>query len=89
MQLCIVSTIDSLFLFLFLIPDSLLLLFLFIFYHSVQRAIDNWKALKELEKALKVYWSAKDRLPPRVLNFLFFLWNFLKVLSVSFYLIFG
>lgn len=73
----------------FIIPDSLLLLFLFIFYHSVQRAIDNWKALKELEKALKVYWSAKDRLPPRVLNFLFFLWNFLKVLSVSFYLIFG
>jgi hypothetical protein len=30
------------------------------------RAADNWKNLKELEKAVKVYWSAKDRLPPRV-----------------------
>ena len=49
------------------------------FYHSVQRATDNWKALKELEKALKVYWSAKDKLPPRVLNFLFVLLNFFKV----------
>ncbi|EEF32529.1 hypothetical protein RCOM_0258490 [Ricinus communis] len=31
----------------------------------VCRATDNWKTLKELEKAVKVYWSAKDRLPPR------------------------
>jgi len=30
------------------------------------RASDNWKTLKELEKAIKVYWDAKDRLPPRV-----------------------
>uniref|UniRef100_A0A2N9FC23 Thioredoxin domain-containing protein n=1 Tax=Fagus sylvatica TaxID=28930 RepID=A0A2N9FC23_FAGSY len=34
-------------------------------FERYNRAIDNWKALKELEKALKVYWSAKDRLPPR------------------------
>ncbi|KAF2294910.1 hypothetical protein GH714_026975 [Hevea brasiliensis] len=32
----------------------------------VCRATDNWKTLKELEKAVKVYWSAKDRLPPRL-----------------------
>ena len=30
------------------------------------RAADNWKFLQELEKAAKVYWNAKDRLPPRV-----------------------
>ncbi|KAL0419735.1 UNVERIFIED_CONTAM: Thioredoxin-like fold domain-containing protein MRL7, chloroplastic [Sesamum radiatum] len=29
-------------------------------------ASDNWKVLKELEKAAEVYWKAKDRLPPRV-----------------------
>ncbi|MCI13935.1 hypothetical protein A2U01_0035058, partial [Trifolium medium] len=28
-------------------------------------AADNWKNLKELEKAVKVYWKAKDHLPPR------------------------
>ncbi|XP_021888580.1 thioredoxin-like fold domain-containing protein MRL7, chloroplastic isoform X2 [Carica papaya] len=32
------------------------------------RATDNWKTLKELEKAIKVYWSAKDRLPPRAVK---------------------
>jgi hypothetical protein len=32
------------------------------------RAADNWRCLKELEKAAKVYWSCKDRLPPRVLS---------------------
>lgn len=32
----------------------------------ILRASDNWKVLKELEKAAKVYWNAKDRLPPRV-----------------------
>ncbi|KAK4347059.1 hypothetical protein RND71_033398 [Anisodus tanguticus] len=31
-------------------------------------ASDNWKALKELEKATKVYWSAKERLPPRTVK---------------------
>lgn len=31
------------------------------------RAKDNWKLLMELEKAAKVYWSAKDKLPPRVI----------------------
>lgn len=30
------------------------------------RASDNWRVLKELEKAAEVYWKAKDRLPPRV-----------------------
>lgn len=33
----------------------------------VDRASDNWKALKELEKAVKVYWESRDKLPPRVL----------------------
>ncbi|KAK4482353.1 hypothetical protein RD792_009506 [Penstemon davidsonii] len=32
------------------------------------RASDNWKVLKELEKATKVYWEAKDRLPPRTVK---------------------
>lgn len=32
----------------------------------IHRSSDNWKVLKELEKAAMVYWSAKDRLPPRV-----------------------
>ncbi|XP_057250371.1 thioredoxin-like fold domain-containing protein MRL7, chloroplastic isoform X2 [Beta vulgaris subsp. vulgaris] len=35
-------------------------------FERYNRATDNWKLLKELEKALKVYWNAKDRLPPRV-----------------------
>ncbi|XP_024019169.1 thioredoxin-like fold domain-containing protein MRL7, chloroplastic [Morus notabilis] len=34
-------------------------------FERYKRATDNWKALKELEKAVKVYWDAKDRLPPR------------------------
>ncbi|KAF5459401.1 hypothetical protein F2P56_023352 [Juglans regia] len=34
-------------------------------FERYNRAADNWKALKELEKALQVYWSAQDRLPPR------------------------
>ncbi|KAH7517410.1 hypothetical protein FEM48_Zijuj09G0060600 [Ziziphus jujuba var. spinosa] len=34
-------------------------------FERYNRATDNWKALKELEKAVKVYWNAKDRLPPR------------------------
>ncbi|PIN17145.1 hypothetical protein CDL12_10190 [Handroanthus impetiginosus] len=32
------------------------------------RASDNWKVLKELEKAAEVYWKAKDRLPPRTVK---------------------
>lgn len=47
----------------------------------VCRATDNWKTLKELEKAVKVYWGAKDRLPPRVnykYSFPFKIVNFLK-----------
>jgi hypothetical protein len=35
-------------------------------FERYKRASDNWKTLKELEKAIKVYWDAKDRLPPRV-----------------------
>ncbi|XP_022155673.1 thioredoxin-like fold domain-containing protein MRL7, chloroplastic isoform X2 [Momordica charantia] len=34
-------------------------------FERYNRATDNWKTLKELEKALQVYWNAKDRLPPR------------------------
>ncbi|KAG6571537.1 Thioredoxin-like fold domain-containing protein MRL7, chloroplastic, partial [Cucurbita argyrosperma subsp. sororia] len=34
-------------------------------FERYNRATDNWKTLKELEKALQVYWKAKDRLPPR------------------------
>ncbi|GFZ17696.1 hypothetical protein Acr_26g0009660 [Actinidia rufa] len=36
-------------------------------FERYNRASDNWKVLKELEKAIKVYLSVKDRLPPRVL----------------------
>ncbi|KAL0903738.1 hypothetical protein M5K25_028136 [Dendrobium thyrsiflorum] len=37
-------------------------------FERYNRAADNWKLLKELEKAAKVYWSAKDRLPPRTIK---------------------
>lgn len=37
-------------------------------FERYNRATDNWKVLKELEKAIKVYWSAKDRLPPRAVK---------------------
>lgn len=37
-------------------------------FERYNRASDNWKVLKELEKAAKVYWSAKDRLPPRTVK---------------------
>ncbi|GAV78793.1 hypothetical protein CFOL_v3_22258 [Cephalotus follicularis] len=37
-------------------------------FERYNRATDNWKTLKELEKAAKVYWSAKDRLPPRTVK---------------------
>ena len=43
----------------------------------IDRASDNWKNLKELEKAVKVYWKAKNRLPPRV-------WCFPFALKLSF-----
>ena len=41
-------------------------LFISVYLCVNYRATDNWKLLKEMEKALKVYWNAKDRLPPRV-----------------------
>lgn len=47
----------------FAFHPSPLIVFVFERYN---RAAENWKALKELEKAVKVYWDAKDRLPPRV-----------------------
>ncbi|CAN4078263.1 unnamed protein product [Withania somnifera] len=37
-------------------------------FERYNRASDNWKTLKELEKAAKVYWSAKERLPPRTVK---------------------
>ncbi|OAY32677.1 thioredoxin-like fold domain-containing protein MRL7, chloroplastic [Manihot esculenta] len=37
-------------------------------FERYNRATDNWKTLKELEKAVKVYWGAKDRLPPRTVK---------------------
>ncbi|XP_011014764.1 PREDICTED: uncharacterized protein LOC105118493 [Populus euphratica] len=37
-------------------------------FERYSRATDNWKTLKELEKAAKVYRGAKDRLPPRTVK---------------------
>ncbi|KAL6853604.1 hypothetical protein ACP4OV_019633 [Aristida adscensionis] len=37
-------------------------------FERYNRAADNWKLLQELEKAAKVYWNAKDRLPPRTVK---------------------
>ncbi|XP_042519860.1 thioredoxin-like fold domain-containing protein MRL7, chloroplastic [Macadamia integrifolia] len=37
-------------------------------FERYNRATDNWKLLKELENAIKVYWKAKDRLPPRAVK---------------------
>lgn len=37
-------------------------------FERYNRASDNWKNLKELEKAVKVFWRAKDRLPPRTVK---------------------
>ncbi|KDP26497.1 hypothetical protein JCGZ_17655 [Jatropha curcas] len=37
-------------------------------FERYNRATVNWNTLKELEKAAKVYWSAKDRLPPRTVK---------------------
>ncbi|XP_048128568.1 thioredoxin-like fold domain-containing protein MRL7 homolog, chloroplastic isoform X2 [Rhodamnia argentea] len=37
-------------------------------FERYNRASDNWKVLKELENAIKVYWGTKDRLPPRIIS---------------------
>ncbi|XP_057757707.1 thioredoxin-like fold domain-containing protein MRL7, chloroplastic [Arachis stenosperma] len=37
-------------------------------FERYNRASDNWKLLKELEEAIKVYWNAKNRLPPRAVK---------------------
>ncbi|XVF21539.1 hypothetical protein REPUB_Repub12eG0098700 [Reevesia pubescens] len=37
-------------------------------FERYKRATHNWKTLKELEKAIQVYWNAKDRLPPRAVK---------------------
>ncbi|PPS07612.1 hypothetical protein GOBAR_AA13037 [Gossypium barbadense] len=34
-------------------------------FERYKRATHNWKTLKELVKAIQVYWNSKDRLPPR------------------------
>ncbi|XP_020531906.1 uncharacterized protein LOC18448686 isoform X2 [Amborella trichopoda] len=36
-------------------------------FERYNRAADNWKVLKELEKAFLVYWKSKDKLPPRAI----------------------
>ena len=47
-------------------PTTLLISLVDLVINFFDRAADNWRLLKELEKAAKVYWNAKDRLPPRV-----------------------
>ncbi|KAK1270642.1 hypothetical protein QJS04_geneDACA006162 [Acorus gramineus] len=37
-------------------------------FERYNRATENWKVLMELEKAAKVFWNAKDRLPPRTIK---------------------
>ncbi|KAL8470243.1 hypothetical protein ACS0TY_032919 [Phlomoides rotata] len=37
-------------------------------FERYNRASDNWRVLKELEKAAEVYWKANDRLPPRTVK---------------------
>ncbi|CAO1946455.1 unnamed protein product [Urochloa humidicola] len=37
-------------------------------FERYNRAADNWKFLQELEKAAKVYWNGKDKLPPRTVK---------------------
>ncbi|KAL3644987.1 Thioredoxin-like fold domain-containing protein mrl7, chloroplastic [Castilleja foliolosa] len=49
----------------FAFHPSPLIVLVFERYH---RASDNWKVLKELEKAAEVFWKAKDRLPPRTVK---------------------
>ncbi|XVF81023.1 hypothetical protein PTKIN_Ptkin15bG0123100 [Pterospermum kingtungense] len=49
----------------FAFHPSPLIVLVFDRYH---RATHNWKTLKELEKAIQVYWNAKDRLPPRAVK---------------------
>ncbi|XWS47009.1 hypothetical protein CRYUN_Cryun14cG0117100 [Craigia yunnanensis] len=45
-------------------PSPLLVLV----FERYNRATHNWKTLKELEKAIQIYWNAKDRLPPRAVK---------------------
>ncbi|CAN6439333.1 unnamed protein product [Victoria cruziana] len=37
-------------------------------FERYNRIADNWKAIKELEEAAKIYWKSKDRLPPRTVK---------------------
>ncbi|KAB2075590.1 hypothetical protein ES319_A07G232700v1 [Gossypium barbadense] len=37
-------------------------------FERYKRATHNWKTLKELVKAIQVYWNSKDRLPPRAVK---------------------
>lgn len=38
-------------------------------FERYTRICDNWKTLKELEKAFQVYWESHNKLPPRSFNF--------------------
>uniref|UniRef100_A0A7N0ZTI8 Thioredoxin-like protein n=1 Tax=Kalanchoe fedtschenkoi TaxID=63787 RepID=A0A7N0ZTI8_KALFE len=49
----------------FAFHPSPLIVLVFERYH---RASDNWKALRELENAAKVYWEAENCLPPRTVK---------------------
>lgn len=37
-------------------------------FERYTRTCDNWKALKELEKAFQVYWESHNKLPPRTVK---------------------
>lgn len=37
-------------------------------FERYSRICDNWKALKELEKAFQVYWKSHNKLPPRTVK---------------------
>ncbi|CAH9071470.1 unnamed protein product [Cuscuta epithymum] len=62
---CLVKEINCLEWESFAFHPSPLIVLVFERYKSASK---NWIALKELEKAAKVYWTAKDRLPPRTVK---------------------
>ncbi|MBA0640776.1 hypothetical protein Goklo_023683 [Gossypium klotzschianum] len=51
-------------------------------FERYKRATHNWKTLKELEKAIQVYWNSKDRLPPR-LQFMYSIRSLEKAYCIS------
>uniref|UniRef100_A0A0D9YGS3 Thioredoxin domain-containing protein n=1 Tax=Oryza glumipatula TaxID=40148 RepID=A0A0D9YGS3_9ORYZ len=52
-------------------------------FERYNRAADNWKFLQELEKAAKVYWNSKDRLPPRVIEVVGHMLNLIEFQTVK------